>query len=205
MERFILSENVLPTSSSIRLFGHDYAGVTLRNKDLMPTTFHPMDPMDQKKSSSEHQRMLGIADVKPVAEQDTDKSDAPELVLVTQAELDFKQPDIIDRKAKFIDESKQMSTTVSSKILYKRRRHGAVAVGRELAPEVAGGAARHLHQVLDALPVAQPAQQVGRHKALQLPRRPCHGRAAEALAAQQAGVAEHSHRAAEPAEAHDGR
>jgi hypothetical protein len=62
----------------------DYAGVTLRNKDLMPTTFHPMDPMDQKKSSSEHQRMLGIADVKPVAEQDTDKSDAPEMVPVTQ-------------------------------------------------------------------------------------------------------------------------
>ncbi len=80
MERFILSENVLPTSSSIRLFGHDYAGVALRNKDLMPTTFHPMDPMDQKKSSSVHQRMLGIADVKPVAEQDTDKSDAPEMV-----------------------------------------------------------------------------------------------------------------------------
>jgi hypothetical protein len=85
----------------------------------MPTTFHPMDPMDQKKSSSEHQRMLGIADVKPVAEQDTDKSDAPELVLGTQAELDFKQQDITDWKAKFIDESKQMSTTVSSKILYK--------------------------------------------------------------------------------------
>ena len=35
--------------------------------------------------------MLGIADVKPVAEQDIDKSDAPEMVPVTQTELDFKQ------------------------------------------------------------------------------------------------------------------
>ena len=36
----------------------------------------------------EHQ---GIADVKPVAEQGTDKSDAPEMVPKTQSELDFKQ------------------------------------------------------------------------------------------------------------------
>ncbi len=95
--------------------GLAYAGVILRNKDLMPTTFHPTDPLYQKKTSSEHQRMLGMADVKSVAEQDTDKSDAPEMVPVTQPELDFKQTDIIERKAKFIDKSKQMSTTVSSK------------------------------------------------------------------------------------------
>ena len=59
--------------------------------------------------------MLGIADVKPVTEQDTDKSNASEIAPVTQPELDFKQTDIIERKAKFIDKSKQMSTTVSSK------------------------------------------------------------------------------------------
>ncbi len=35
--------------------------------------------------------MLGIADVKPVAEHDTDRSDAPEMVPATQPELDFKQ------------------------------------------------------------------------------------------------------------------
>jgi len=35
--------------------------------------------------------MLGIADVKPVAEQDTDQSDAPKIVPMTQLELDFKQ------------------------------------------------------------------------------------------------------------------
>ncbi len=35
--------------------------------------------------------MLGSADVKPVAEEDTDKSDASETVPVTQPELDFKQ------------------------------------------------------------------------------------------------------------------
>ncbi len=35
--------------------------------------------------------MLGIADVKPVAEQDTGKSDAPEMVLASQSELDFKR------------------------------------------------------------------------------------------------------------------
>ena len=35
--------------------------------------------------------MLGIADVKPVAEQDTDQSDASKIVPVTQSELDFKQ------------------------------------------------------------------------------------------------------------------
>ena len=44
-----------------------------------------------KKSSSEHQRMLGITRVNPVAEQDTDLSDpAPEIVPVTQSELGFK-------------------------------------------------------------------------------------------------------------------
>ncbi len=62
--------------------------------------------------------MLDIADVKPVAEQDTDKSDAPDMVPVTQAELDFKQTDIIHRKAKFIDKSKQMSTPVVWVVLY---------------------------------------------------------------------------------------
>jgi hypothetical protein len=41
------------------------------------------------------------------------------MVPVTQPELDFKHTDIIDRKAKFIDESKQISTTVSSRNLYK--------------------------------------------------------------------------------------
>ena len=35
--------------------------------------------------------MLGIADVKPVAEQDTDQSDASKIVPMTQSELDFKQ------------------------------------------------------------------------------------------------------------------
>ena len=35
--------------------------------------------------------MLGIADVKPVAEQDTDQSDAPKIVPMTHLELDFKQ------------------------------------------------------------------------------------------------------------------
>jgi hypothetical protein len=35
--------------------------------------------------------MLGIADVKPVAEQDTDQPDASKIVPVTQSELDFKQ------------------------------------------------------------------------------------------------------------------
>jgi hypothetical protein len=35
--------------------------------------------------------MLCIADVKPVAEQDTDQSDASKIVLMTQSELDFKQ------------------------------------------------------------------------------------------------------------------
>ena len=83
MERFICKENVLPlaTLSSIGLSSLEYAGVILRNKDLMPMTFYPIDLMDQKKSSSEHRRMLGIADVKPVAKQETDKSDAPERAL----------------------------------------------------------------------------------------------------------------------------
>ena len=35
--------------------------------------------------------MLGIADVKPVAEQDTDQSNASKIVPMTQSELDFKQ------------------------------------------------------------------------------------------------------------------
>ncbi len=36
--------------------------------------------------------MLGIVDVKPVAEQDTDKSGASEIIVpVTQQELDFNQ------------------------------------------------------------------------------------------------------------------
>ena len=34
--------------------------------------------------------MLGVADVKPVAEHDTDKSDASEIVPVTQPESDYK-------------------------------------------------------------------------------------------------------------------
>jgi hypothetical protein len=41
--------------------------------------------------------MLGVADVKPVAEHDTDKSDASEIVPVTQPELDFKHSPSLSR------------------------------------------------------------------------------------------------------------
>ena len=50
-----------------------------------------LGPCAVKSSSSEHHRMLGITDVKPVTEQDTDLSvHAPEIVPVTHSELDFK-------------------------------------------------------------------------------------------------------------------
>ncbi len=53
--------------------------------------------------------MLGIADVKPVAEQDTDQSDAPKIVPMTQLELDFKQGGLplttVDRPPRAADQA----------------------------------------------------------------------------------------------------